>query len=55
MIIVFVVLKFYIIDILQTLLPYAEGTNYRHKILDSIASINVGEAIGTAADRTDRY
>lgn len=55
MIIFFIAFKFYIVDILQALLPYAEGTNYQHKILDSIASMNVGETVGTAGDRLDRY
>jgi cell division protein FtsW (lipid II flippase) len=52
---VFIAFEYYIIDILKAILPYTEGTNYYHKVLDSISSINAGEATGTAADRTERY
>jgi cell division protein FtsW (lipid II flippase) len=55
MILVFIALEYYVIDILKAILPYTEGTNYYHKVLDSIHSINAGEATGTAADRTERY
>jgi len=55
MLLIFIALKFYMIDILKMLLPYAEGTNYSHKILDSISSIETGQATGTAEDRVERY
>jgi hypothetical protein len=55
MVLIFIALEYYIIDILKAILPYTEGTNYYHKVLDSINSINSGEATGTAADRTERY
>lgn len=54
-IVVFIVLKEYLVEILQFFQQFAEGTNYRHKLEDSIESIQAGKASGTAADRTERY
>lgn len=55
MFLLFIALKYYLIDILRMLQPYAEGTNYSHKISDTIISIQQGAATGTAEDRIERY
>lgn len=42
-------------EVLTVLMPFAEGTNFANKIRDILVSLDVGEAIGTAEDRTERY
>lgn len=54
-VLVFLILREYMVDILQFLQQFSEGTNYRHKLQDSMDSLTLGEATGTAAERTDRY
>ncbi|SEK50203.1 hypothetical protein [Halomonas daqiaonensis] len=45
-----------ILDVtLSALLPLAEGTNFVNKIRDVLASFQQGDAVGTAADRIQRY
>ncbi|SFV89950.1 hypothetical protein MNB_SV-4-98 [hydrothermal vent metagenome] len=55
LILVYIAMEYYFIDILTMLQPYAEGTNYSHKISDTIATLQSGETTGTAKDRIDRY
>jgi len=55
LILVYIAMEYYLIDILTMLQPYAEGTNYSHKISDTIATLQSGETTGTAKDRIDRY
>ncbi len=54
-ILVYIFFDTYKVDILQSLQPLAEGTNYRIKLQDSIDSIRLGEATGTTAERVERY
>jgi len=55
MILVYIAMNYFIVDILTMLQPYAEGTNYSHKIVDTIATIQSDELTGTTKDRIDRY
>lgn len=43
------------IEVLLQLRTYAEGTNYTLKINDLLASLQSGDAVGTAAGRVERY
>lgn len=54
-ILAYLVLKNYMVDFLQFLLQYAEGTNYYFKLEDMITSLNTSDASGTAAERIERY
>lgn len=55
LILVYIAMSYFLIDILTMLQPYAEGTNYSHKIVDTIATIQSDELTGTTKDRIDRY
>ncbi len=55
MILVYIAMNYFLVDILIMLQPYTEGTNYSHKIVDTIATIQSDELTGTAKDRIDRY
>lgn len=54
-VLIYLLLTEYIVDVLTFLQPFAEGTNYSHKLYDTINSLSIGEAKGTAAERTERY
>ncbi len=54
-VLVFMALREFMVDILQFFQQFTEGTNYRHKLQDSIDSVALGEATGTAGDRAERY
>ncbi|MEK9940345.1 MAG: hypothetical protein VW548_05200 [Methylotenera sp.] len=41
--------------LLTALLPLAEGTNFAVKIKDLLDSLQVGDAVGSAAERVERY
>lgn len=55
LVLVYIAMEYYFIDILMMLQPYVEGTNYSHKITDTILSIQSGDLTGTAEDRMERY
>ena len=41
--------------VLTAMLPFAEGTNFAIKINDVLRSMQVGDAVGSAGDRLERY
>jgi hypothetical protein len=51
----YVVITANLVEILEWIHPYTYGTNYYIKIRDLLDSLQFGEAVGTAADRTERY
>ena len=54
-ILLYILFDAYLVDILKLLQSLTEGTTYHLKLQDSIASIRLGEATGTTADRVERY
>jgi hypothetical protein len=52
---IYVIVTINLTDLLQWLHPYTYGTNYYIKIRDLLESLQYGEVVGTAADRTERY
>jgi hypothetical protein len=47
--------QFFLRDIIEFLIPIADGTNFVHKLRDIQMSLDVGDSAGTVADRTERY
>jgi hypothetical protein len=58
---VFALLVFFVLAVpllewlLTSILPFAEGTNYAMKINDVLRSLQIGDAVGTAEGRVERY
>lgn len=44
-----------LIELLYGLAPLADGTNYAMKIKDTLATLQGGDPVGAAAERTERY